>query len=100
MGLSWICTIHMNIDLWYVVDCETVISAVLICFLLSISINLYNHQNTTDVFLTMIMTHIHGAKCKQSVLKTALTLEVYNCEGSRWFIHNLKTQTAKNFSFA
>ena len=98
MGLSWICTIHMNIDHLYVVDCEAVISAVLICFLLSISINLYNHQNTIDVFFNN--NDSYGAKCKQSVLKTALTLVVYNCEDSGWFVHNLKTQTAKNFGFA
>ena len=57
MGLSWICTTHMNIDRRYVVDCEAVISAVLICFLLSISI--YTIIKILQMcFLTMIMTHI------------------------------------------
>ena len=72
----------MNIDRRYVVDCEAVISAVLICFLLSISINLYNHQNTIENVFFNNDNNSYGAKCKQSVLKTALTLEVYNCDGS------------------
>ena len=82
----------MNIDCRYVVDCEAVISAVLICFLLSISINLYNHQNTTDVFFNND-NDSYGAKCKQSVLKTALTLEVYICE----VCTQLKNSNSKEF---
>ena len=57
MGLSWIYTIHMNIDRRYVVDCEAVISAVLIYFLLSISIYTII-KILLMCFLTMIMTHI------------------------------------------
>ena len=57
MGLSWICTIHMNIDHRYVVNCEAVISAVLICFLRSISIYTII-KILLMCFLTMIMTHI------------------------------------------
>ena len=51
LTVSWICTVHMNIDRRYVV---------LLCwFAFSFYFNLYNHQNTTDVFfLTMIMTHM------------------------------------------
>ena len=43
--------------------------------------NLYNHKNTTDVLFDND-NDSYKAKCKQSVLKAALTLEVYNCEGS------------------
>ena len=57
MGLSWICTIHMNTNRRYVVACEAVISAVLICFLLSISIYTIIKIQLM-CFLTMIMTHI------------------------------------------
>ena len=57
MGLSWICTIHMNIDRWYVVNCDAVISALLICFRLSISIYTII-KILLMCFLTMIMTHI------------------------------------------
>ena len=39
-----------------------------------------HRPNTTDVFDS------YGAKSRQNVLKTALTLEVYNYEGSRWFV--------------
>ena len=74
----------MNIDRRYVVDCEPVISAVLICFLLSISI-----YTIIKILLMCFFDNdndSYRAKCKQSVLKTALTLEVYNCEGSRWLM--------------
>ena len=80
----------MNIDRRYVVDCEPVISAV-VDLLSPFYFNLYNHKNTTDVLFDND-NDSYRAKCKQSVLKTALTLEVYNCEGSRWLVHNLKTQ--------
>ena len=57
----------MNIDRRYVV---------LLCwFAFSFYFNLYNHQNTTDVFFSND-NDSYGAKCKQIVLKTALTLEV------------------------
>ena len=53
--------------------------------------NLYNRKNTTDVLFDND-NDSYRAKCKHSVLKTALALEVYNCEGSQWLVHNLKTQ--------
>ena len=57
----------MNIDRRYV--------ALLCWFAFSFYFNLYNHQNTTDVFFNND-NDSYGAKCKQIVLKTALTLEV------------------------
>ena len=56
----------MNIDRRYVV---------LLCWFAFSYFNLYNHQNTTDVFFNND-NDSYGAKCKQIVLKTALTLEI------------------------
>ena len=44
-------------------------------FAFSFYFNLYNHQNTTDVFFNND-NDSYRAKCKQIVLKSTLTVEV------------------------